>query len=79
MQIKLQNTIKQCDWCHKPFDYNDGGQHYYDAQQDCYFCSGRCLYDSFYEQLGDLVVSGILNDPQYNVIESEALKKAGAK
>lgn len=44
-------SIKQCDWCHKPFDYKDGDRHYYDAQQDCYFCSGRCLYDSFYEQL----------------------------
>ncbi|KRL27345.1 hypothetical protein FD27_GL001101 [Limosilactobacillus frumenti DSM 13145] len=79
MQIKLQNTIKQCDWCHKPFDFNDNDHHYYDAQQDCYFCSKRCLYDSFFDQIGDPVVDWIEANPEYEVIENKAFKKAGAK
>lgn len=68
---KSHTCIKRCDWCRKPFDLSDGDKHYYDAQQDCYFCSGRCLYDSFYEQIGDLTIDYILHNPEYNVLEEQ--------
>ena len=78
-KLRIQNSqvaLKRCDECGKAFDLNDGEVHYYDAQMEIYLCSNRCLYDSFFEQVGDITVDYILNHPEYNVIKLNQ-KKAG--
>lgn len=78
-QIKLQSqpvAIKKCDECGKAFNLNDGNVHYYDAQLDIYLCSDRCLYGSFFEQVGDITVDYVLHHPEYNVVKFNG-KKAG--
>lgn len=78
-KIQIQShtvTIKKCDECGKAFNLNDNETHYYDAQLDIYLCSDRCLYDSFFEQIGDITVDYILRNPEYNVVKFNG-KKAG--